>query len=142
MVEGVLCDLGMRVVTLALDSWSARNAECSEVRQFRHLVEAAVRLTDVEERRRQISPLLHPLQSLLHTVGGDREQAHVLHLALAAAYAAIGEDAAQFYHLNRACDCAIRVMQTTWRNNKKVVYCRLRDELLDLLGDHREVLIG
>jgi hypothetical protein len=34
------------------------------------------------------------------------------------------------------------VMQLTWCRNKKVAYRQRRDELLELLGEHREVLIG
>lgn len=142
MVEGVLGQLSMRIITIALDSWKEQVSLSNEITQFRHLIEAAVRLADAGERRLQVSPLLNPLQGLLHRVHDDHEKAYAIHLALAAAYAAIDEEMLQFHHLNRACDCAVRVMQGTWWATRKSEYRRLRDELLEVLGERRKVLIG
>jgi hypothetical protein len=137
-----LGELGRRVTEMALAAWEKDRSLAGEVAEFHHLVGAAVKLADPEERRRQVSPLLNPLQSLLHRVGTSHERAHAVHLALAAAYAGLGEEALQFHHLNRACDRAIRVMQTAWWASTRTAYRRQRDQLIGLLGDRRETLIG
>lgn len=141
MIDPLLTEFGLKVVSMALASWQADVKLSQEIGEFRRQVEAAVRLSHVDERRRQLAPLLNPLQRLLHRVQKEDDKAYTLHLALAAAYAAINEEASQIHHLNQACDCTVRGMQNSSTVRTKAKYRRLRDELLELLGDRRKALI-
>jgi hypothetical protein len=140
----IVIDLTLRILDSVIDHQWGKAALSHEVSKLQHLVEAAIRLRNPDERRQQVSPLLLPLQSLLHQISGNQEQMKKLHLALAAAYGVIGVEESQYFHLNRACDCVVRLMGSTssQHSERKAAYTRQRDELRELLGDRREVLIG
>jgi hypothetical protein len=59
------------VISLVLDSWPAQPALSQEVAEFRHLGGVAVRLCDVEERRRHASPC--SLESTGEVLGNMRK---------------------------------------------------------------------
>lgn len=130
-----------KVIGLACESWAQQHALSHEVPQFRQVIERADRLYDVADLEQQVSPLVTGLYRLLHRVSADQEKAMTVHLALAAVYALMRVEGLQFHHLNRACDCAVRLMGSAWSANRRAAYCRERDQLLKLLGQHRELLI-
>jgi hypothetical protein len=137
----VVTELVLTVLKLGSDAWD-RIQRSEKDQELSDQVAAALRLSDANERRCQLSPLLSPLQSFLHKAGKDDERAKALHLTLAAAYGAIGEQRAQAFHLNRACDCAVRLRSSTWLVKTKAACCREVEELQKLLGDARETLVG
>lgn len=130
-----------KVIGLACESWAQQHALSHEVPQFRQVIERADRLDNAAYLEQQVSSLVTRLHRLLHRVSADQEKAKTVHLSLAAAYTLLRVEGLQFHHLNSACDCAVRLMGSAWSANRKAAYCRQRDQLLELLGEHRELLI-
>lgn len=114
-----------------------------KTRKFRHILESAIQVGDEDERRRQVSPLIRPLQELAHEHGvrGDHDGWAAVNLGLAAAYAAIGESDLHVLHLNRACDGYVRVLSASESAGDRTRARVARDELIAVLGSERVQLV-
>jgi len=118
-----------KVIHLAFESWAQQDALSREVPQFRHVVEAADRLDDVVDLEQQVSPLVARLHRLLHRGSADEGKTKTVHLALAVVSALMRVEGLPFYHLNRACDCTVRLMGSAWSADQKAAYGLQRDPL-------------
>jgi hypothetical protein len=146
LLEQVLAFTATKAIEVCLRLWEDQQRRDREVRlrdhqttKFRHILESAIQLGDEDERRRQVSPLIRPLQDLAHEhrVQGAHDGWARANLGLAAAYAAIGESDLHVLHLNRACDGYVRILSASEDADERTRARLARDELIAVLGSER-----
>jgi hypothetical protein len=141
-VNSQLFQVGLQLLQKAVNRWLQHCSLTEESAGLIHQLNAAVRLSDDSERRRQVSPLLNPLQLLAHRLevqAGSEEDRKAAHLALASAYMALGEWESHKQEMLHAGECVTRQWMKASNDGDDAEKARYDRDLAEL-GDLMERL--